>query len=83
LSGAELEILPHLISAGNLYVLYWGLRDYLAKPVDPQEYLIYLRHSIAFAHWFEDPAHRAALMEVLRALPASGAGFRTVGSRGR
>ncbi len=81
MSAAELEILPHLISAGNLYVLYWGLRDYLGKPVDPQEYLIYLRHSIAFAHWFEEPAHRASLIDVLRALPASGAGFRTGGSR--
>jgi homoserine kinase type II len=81
LSAAELEILPHLISAGNLYVLYWGLRDYLRKSVDPQEYLIYLRHSIAFAHWFEDPAHRASLMDVLRALPAPGAGFQRGGSK--
>ena len=81
LSAAELEILPHLISAGNLYVLYWGLRDYLGKRVDPQEYLIYLRHSIAFARWFEEPAHRASLMDMLRALPAPGSGFRTAGRR--
>jgi len=71
LSAAELEILPHLISAGNLYVLYCGLRDYLGKTVDPQEHLIYLRHSIGFAHWFEDPAHRASLTSVLKALPRS------------
>jgi len=81
LSAAELAILPHLISAGNLYVLYWGLRDYLSKPVDPQEYLIYLRHSIACARWFEDPGHRASLIELLRALPAPGAGFQSGGSK--
>lgn len=81
LSAAELEILPHLISAGNLYVLYWGLRDYLRKPVDPQEYLIYLRHSIAFADWFEEPRHRASLTDALRALPASGGELRTIGRR--
>jgi homoserine kinase type II len=71
LSAAELAIFPHLISAGNLYVLYWGLRDYLSKPVDSQEYLMYLRHSIAFARWFEDPAHRASLTSMLHGLPRS------------
>jgi homoserine kinase type II len=69
LSAAELTVLPQLISAGNLYVLYWGLRDYLSKPVDSQEYLIYLRHSIASAQWFADRAHRAGLTSMLRTLP--------------
>lgn len=72
LSPVELAILPQLISAGNIYVLYWGLRDYLGKPVDPEEYLVYLRHSVAFARWFEDPAHRAKLAAMLDELPQPG-----------
>ena len=72
LSAAELDALPHLIQAGNLYVLYWSLRDYLAKPVDPHEYLIYLRHSVAFAHWFNRPANRQQLEKLLRGIPRPG-----------
>jgi hypothetical protein len=49
--------------------------------VDPQEYLGYLRHSIAFAHWFGDPAHRASLTDALRALPPSGGELRITGRR--
>lgn len=49
---AEIRALPDLISAANIYVLYWGLRDYFSKDVDPNEYLVYLRHSLAFARWF-------------------------------
>jgi homoserine kinase type II len=71
LTAAELTVLPHLISAGNLYVLYWGLRDYLSKPVDAQEYLVYLRHSIAFSRWFEKAAHRSSLTNLLHSLPRS------------
>ncbi len=66
--------MPHLISASNLYVLYWGLRDYLSKPVDPQEYLVYLRHSIGFARWFKDPSNRASLRAMLTGLPRLRAG---------
>ena len=72
LSAAELDVLPHLIQAGNLYVLYWSLRDYLGKPVDPQEYLIYLRHSVAFARWFNRPASRRRLASLLQGLPRAG-----------
>ncbi len=69
MSRAELSALPHLLAASNLYVLYWGLRDYLAKPVDPQEYLVYLRHSIGFARWFKDASNRAGLRSMLASLP--------------
>lgn len=72
LSDAELDVLPHLIQAGNIYVLYWSLRDYLGKPVDPQEYLVYLRHSVAFARWFNRPASRRELVRLLGSLPRPG-----------
>jgi len=53
LSPLEAHYLPYLINAGNLYCLNWTILDYYGKEVDPQEYLIYLRHHINVIHWFE------------------------------
>jgi homoserine kinase type II len=53
LSPLECKYLPYLINAGNLYCLNWTILDYYGKEVDPQEYLIYLRHHINVIHWFE------------------------------
>lgn len=69
LSAEEVRALPHLINAGNLYVLYWMLRDYWGKDVDPNEYLIYLRHSIAFVRWFASERNRERLRATLERLP--------------
>jgi len=69
LSAVEIRYLPHLINAGNIYVLYWTLRDYFGKPVDPEEYLIYLRHGVSFARWFDAPANRQKLEATLAGLP--------------
>lgn len=76
LSHTELEVFPEMINAGSLYVLYWGLSDYLSKPVDPAEYLIYLRHSVATSRWLSRPKNRRRLMQVVRraARPESGRG---------
>ena len=68
LTKAELAVMPDLIHAGSLYILYWGLRDYLSKPVDPDEYLIYLRHSINTTRWLSRPANRRRLAAILRSL---------------
>jgi len=65
----EFAYLPHLINAGNIYILYWTLRDYFGKDVDPQEYLIFLMHGVAFARWFGDPSQRQALEAMLGDLP--------------
>jgi homoserine kinase type II len=69
LSATELGFLPHLINAANIYVLYWSLRDYFGKDVDPEEYLVYLRHAASFIRWQETPANRRALAEMLGGLP--------------
>jgi len=63
--------LPDLIHAGSLYILYWGLRDYLNKPVDPDEYLGYLRHSVNTTRWLGRPENRRRLTQVLRGLAGS------------
>jgi hypothetical protein len=41
-----------MINLGNLYILNWTVTDYYTNPVDVDEYLVYLRHSINFSHWF-------------------------------
>ena len=74
LSSGEMAALPDLIHAGSLYILYWGLRDYLSKPVDPDEYLIYLRHSIGTTRWLGRADNRRRLERRLRRLAASAPG---------
>ncbi len=69
LGAKELQALPDLISAGNLYVLYWALRDYFAKDVDPHEYLVYLRHNLAFDRWFASAGNRQRLRAMFKRLP--------------
>ncbi|MEW6569436.1 MAG: phosphotransferase [Chloroflexota bacterium] len=71
LSAEEIRALPHLINAGNIYVLYWTLRDYFGKEVDPEEYRLYLRHGIAFARWFASGANRQRLQAMLERIPLS------------
>ena len=53
MNDVELVQLPWLICAANLYVLNWTVEDYSSKDVDPEEYLMYLQHSLNFIHWFE------------------------------
>jgi homoserine kinase type II len=48
----ELAQLSWLTSAANLFVLNWTVVDYSAKDVDPEEYLMYLQHSVNFLNWF-------------------------------
>ncbi len=72
LSKAEIGFLPQMINAGNVYVLYWTLRDYFGKDVDPTEYLVYLRHGVAFARWFDSSRNRDRLAHMLDELPRKG-----------
>jgi homoserine kinase type II len=65
LTGAELDHLPQLINLGNLYVLYWLVVDFYAKPVDVQEYLGYLRHHVHFVQWLNSSG-QTRMQEELR-----------------
>jgi len=68
LSSDELELLPALIDAGNIYVINWTIRDYYGKDVDAQEYLTYLYHHVAYARWSARPANRERLAAMLARL---------------
>jgi len=74
LSAQERVYLPYLINAGNLYILYWTVEDYFNKTADPQEYLIYLRHSVNFTKWIRAEGNLDALRITLSQLPGSGPG---------
>ncbi len=59
LGGIELDWLPALIEAANLYVLAWTIGDFFRFRPDAAEYLRYLRHGVRLARWLED--HREDL----------------------
>jgi homoserine kinase type II len=66
LSEVELNTLPTMFQAANLYVLNWTVFDYYQKEVNPEEYLIYLRHGIKSIEWFSDPVNRIRLEELIQ-----------------
>jgi homoserine kinase type II len=74
LNSAEVRYLPDLLRASNIYVLYWTLRDYMNKAVDPVEYLGYLQHHVAFARWFGRPKNRLRFEALAARLPALAGG---------
>jgi homoserine kinase type II len=65
LSSTELECMPYMISAANLYVLNWTLYDYLQKVVDPQQYLRFLWHSVNTIRWMDEPTNARKLREII------------------
>ncbi len=72
LSPVEGKYLPFMIDAGSLYIYYWTILDYYQKDVDPQEYLMYLKHCVNFTRWFEDSENQAELKELVLSLTESG-----------
>jgi homoserine kinase type II len=72
LTPDEIHYLPPLIDAANIYVLYWTLRDYFGKDVDPEEYLIYLRHGVRFTQRSAVAARRGQLAAMLMSLERPG-----------
>lgn len=53
LSEIELSNLPLMINTASLYILNWTVTDYYSNDVPPDEYLVYLRHSVNFCQWYE------------------------------
>ena len=70
ITADEAHYLPTMINAGNLYVLHWTILDYFAKDVDPDEYLVFLDHSLNFIQWYEQPENRRAIEEMAAPIPS-------------
>jgi homoserine kinase type II len=64
LTDAELKYLPHMISAGNMYVLRWAIEDFYSKEVEPDEYLVYLKHNVHLMQWLENTDNCAKLEKI-------------------
>lgn len=66
MTGDELVCLADMIAAANLYVVNWTIMDYMNKDVDPDEYLMYLRHHIRTIQWLDNPDNRSALEAMIK-----------------
>jgi homoserine kinase type II len=54
LRDSEIDFLPVMVKASNLYVLNWDVDDYYIKKPNPYEYLIYLMHNVRTMRWIEE-----------------------------
>jgi homoserine kinase type II len=72
LTPVEMRYLPAMINASNLYIFNWTIVDFYQKEVDPQEYLVFLRHHVNFTAWFETAANRERLVNTISSLNGNG-----------
>ncbi|MDD2695724.1 MAG: phosphotransferase [Anaerolineales bacterium] len=68
LSPEEVRWLPWMIRASNLYVLNWGIQDYIHKEVDPVEYFDFLQHAIRTITWMQAEANWSPLVTLAASL---------------
>jgi len=54
ISDVELNFLPYLIGASNIYILNWTIGNFYSSEVNAHEYLIYLQHSVRLLKWLEN-----------------------------
>ncbi len=54
LNRLEVQYLPLMVKASNIYVLNWDVDDYYIKKLNPYEYLIYLQHNVRTMRWIEN-----------------------------
>jgi homoserine kinase type II len=62
---SEFQDLPMMINLSNLYVLNWAVTDFYAKDVDPEEYLMWLRHCVNFTRWSDDSGYKQMQKELI------------------
>ena len=51
LSAIEVELLPCLMAAANLFILKWELDEYAANPFKQQEFTNYINHNVRIMNW--------------------------------
>lgn len=56
LNDLEKQYLPTLLAAGNMYLIFWALRDYYSNlgQMNVYEYLAYLQHQVKLMHWIRN-----------------------------
>ncbi len=67
LNEVELEYLPMMIAAANIYLINWDVTAYYAGTnLNEYEYIAYLQHNVRLMNWIED--HKAEIAEVAKSL---------------
>lgn len=64
LNDTEKKYLPELLAAGNLYLVFWALRDYYSNlgQLNVYEYLTYLQHQVKLMNWIESNKDKIVAM---------------------
>lgn len=65
LNETEKKYLPELLSAGNIYLLFWCLKTYYGDmSLNVLEYLTYLQHQVKQMNWIEE--YRPGILAIVQ-----------------
>ncbi|HBV85427.1 MAG TPA: homoserine kinase [Desulfosporosinus sp.] len=63
LNAVEIEYLPTMIAAANIYLINWDVSAYYAgTDLNEYEYIAYLQHNVRLMNWIEDHKEEIGLM---------------------
>lgn len=64
LTDIEIEMMPNMVIAGNIYLLHWVAATYYGmEKANSYEYLAYLKHCVRLMYWLE--SHRTEFRETI------------------
>lgn len=67
LNSVEIENLPTMIAAANIYLINWDVTAYYAGTnLNEYEYMAYLQHNIRLMKWIEN--HKAKILELAKSI---------------
>ncbi|TGE35427.1 homoserine kinase [Desulfosporosinus fructosivorans] len=67
LNAVELEYLPMMIAAANIYLINWDVIAYYdGKNLNEYEYIAYLQHNVRLMNWIEN--HKAEIADLAKSL---------------
>lgn len=67
LNAVEIEYLPTMLAAANMYLINWDVTAYYAgTDLNEYEYMAYLKHNVRLMKWIEN--HKAEIAEMAKSL---------------
>lgn len=67
LNDVEIQYLPSMIAAANVYLINWGVTAYYSgKDLNVYEYLAYLQHNVRLMKWIEN--HGAEILQMAKSI---------------
>ncbi|MCO1604572.1 phosphotransferase enzyme family protein [Desulfosporosinus nitroreducens] len=67
LNAAEIEYLPTMIAAANMYLINWDVTAYYAgTDLNEYEYIAYLQHNVRLMNWIE--IHKTEISEMAKSV---------------